>query len=469
MQIIATQAPENVVVRSRRLLAAAKCLMTGLSPSTPLAATAGFNADAGLSELRAARHLFSQVAELISARAALSATAPSSVVTVPAVHHHTAKRHTHSIAVRGAGSKSTSSPASSVTLARAGRLMKSVRDCARRGIHARVERIDAELARFRGLPVQLNLMDILRISNSESAYRDMLGWLLDPNGSHQLGDAFLRSFVAAFGLTARGRLFDHSRPLRCTVLREVPWLVPSGMVKRLSGGEERLGVGMRADLVILVEDDVFVLELKVDSEESLYEYDGISWQQAALYSRLWKIAHLIWTGQRRPPHDDNARQLASSIGNGLASASFGAVQAERFARSSRLHVGLIHHRDSCVNKSNYFGDREREHDQRIVHISWFDLEAALADVLKGQSLDPLVMGTLQSWRSTILTRDLDGGTISSARDLRFRAKHRQITEVHTFESLAHIDEAIRVLKHRDACCSENFRGKVVHDLSNRGQ
>lgn len=70
---------------------------------------------------------------------------------------------------------------------------------------------------------KFNLFDVLKISGTEIRHSNVLAWLLDPEGSHGLGDAFLRRLVqklttqldgsAAFRLL----LMDlHS----CTVLRE---------------------------------------------------------------------------------------------------------------------------------------------------------------------------------------------------------------------------------------------------------
>ena len=38
-----------------------------------------------------------------------------------------------------------------------------------------------------------NLFDVLKISRTEIRHSNMLGWLLNPNENHGMGDAFLRS------------------------------------------------------------------------------------------------------------------------------------------------------------------------------------------------------------------------------------------------------------------------------------
>lgn len=42
---------------------------------------------------------------------------------------------------------------------------------------------------------KFNIFDILKITNTEIRHSNILGWLLDPNGSHKLGDSFLKAFI----------------------------------------------------------------------------------------------------------------------------------------------------------------------------------------------------------------------------------------------------------------------------------
>ena len=39
-----------------------------------------------------------------------------------------------------------------------------------------------------------NIFEILKISKTEIRHSNFLSWLLNPNGSHQLGDVFLKRF-----------------------------------------------------------------------------------------------------------------------------------------------------------------------------------------------------------------------------------------------------------------------------------
>lgn len=42
---------------------------------------------------------------------------------------------------------------------------------------------------------KFNIFDVLKITNAEIRHSNILGWLLDPNGSHKLGDSFLKAFI----------------------------------------------------------------------------------------------------------------------------------------------------------------------------------------------------------------------------------------------------------------------------------
>ena len=43
---------------------------------------------------------------------------------------------------------------------------------------------------------EFNMFDVLKISRTEIRHSNMLGWLLDPNESHGLGDTFLYRVVS---------------------------------------------------------------------------------------------------------------------------------------------------------------------------------------------------------------------------------------------------------------------------------
>ena len=49
-----------------------------------------------------------------------------------------------------------------------------------------------ELSKWTG---NFNIFKVLGITQAELKHSNMLAWLLDPNGNHQLGDSFLKLFL----------------------------------------------------------------------------------------------------------------------------------------------------------------------------------------------------------------------------------------------------------------------------------
>ena len=74
--------------------------------------------------------------------------------------------------------------------------------------------LDAMLARRRS---EVDAFDALKLHASEEFHSNFLAWLLDPKGSHGLGDYFLLQFLAASG--ARRAIGPAARP-STTIRRE---------------------------------------------------------------------------------------------------------------------------------------------------------------------------------------------------------------------------------------------------------
>ena len=111
-------------------------------------------------------------------------------------------------------------------------------------------RLDEMLSEWRE---EVDVFDVLDLDGSEEFHSNFLAWLLDPRGSHGLGDHFLREFLVASGVS--GAISAANRP-STTVRREKSL--------ELDGGYGRL------DIRILNENANFVcaIENKVWSPES---------------------------------------------------------------------------------------------------------------------------------------------------------------------------------------------------------
>ena len=88
----------------------------------------------------------------------------------------------------------------------------------------RLEEDGADLARLdemlSGWREEVDIFDVLRLDGSEEFHSNFLAWLLDPKGSHGLGDNFLRGFLLASGASCAIRAVD--RPQHGSAAREEP-------------------------------------------------------------------------------------------------------------------------------------------------------------------------------------------------------------------------------------------------------
>ena len=64
---------------------------------------------------------------------------------------------------------------------------------------------DPDLKRLEDLLSEFNLFDVLQIGHMELQHSWLVSWLLDPHGSHGLGDAFLRDFLTQATAAAEER------------------------------------------------------------------------------------------------------------------------------------------------------------------------------------------------------------------------------------------------------------------------
>ena len=42
---------------------------------------------------------------------------------------------------------------------------------------------------------EVNIFDVLKVTNTEIRHSNILAWLLDPNENHGIGDSFLKEFI----------------------------------------------------------------------------------------------------------------------------------------------------------------------------------------------------------------------------------------------------------------------------------
>ena len=154
---------------------------------------------------------------------------------------------------------------------------------------ADLDRLDGMLAQWRG---EVDVFDALRLHGDEQFHSNFLAWLLDPHGSHGLGDNFLQRFLAASGAARAIRAADR----------------PSTVVRREKSLEFHGGYG-RLDIWIRNESANFVcaVENKVWATES---GDQLAWYRRVLacdYPDQW-VHRVFLTPEGLPPYDPQERE-----------------------------------------------------------------------------------------------------------------------------------------------------------------
>ena len=119
---------------------------------------------------------------------------------------------------------------------------------------------DERLETLREMLEEFNLFDVLGVERSELRHSRVLAWLLDPRGSHGLGNSFLRGFLIRISSD-----WDSTG-----VYRVSPAVVKSWDLLEVETVRERqVREQDRIDILVVGQSDGFVclIENKVDSEE----------------------------------------------------------------------------------------------------------------------------------------------------------------------------------------------------------
>lgn len=296
---------------------------------------------------------------------------------------------------------------------------------------------------YQGLPVQFDILSLMKVNNTESVFCQLLSWLLDPNGTHGLNDAFLRLFIARLDFPEPDRIFDFSKPLEAEVMTEVSWDIPSE--KPLSTWKDK-GENirrLRVDILILVHGYAIPVEIKVKSEEQLYEFEGKKWSQAALYGEMWNSmlnadkcsSKQVWkTALRKCIDTKKLRHLMYYLNGG---------------RVSVIPV-LVHSTLNCLNSKQKIGERDNEHGLPVRHIPWLDIDGMLYRLCRDCDLQAGRLDLIRSFRTTILR--LDNDTVKQIQDLRLRVTEPALAHRFPLESSANLEALLTALNERADCC-----------------
>jgi len=322
---------------------------------------------------------------------------------------------------------------------------------------------EPQLRRFEGLPVDFDILSLMQIDRNEGIFCRLLAWLLDPTESHGVGDAFLRLFIARLGISSHGRLFNYSRDLEAGVFSEVSWDVPKNepFERFEESDEENVSSArsrkLRVDILVLIQGYVIPIEVKVYAKESHYLFRDSDWKQGALYGKMWQLMLDAQRDSTRPnsEYTSSSTYWFQSLRQCLGSRPQIAERIHCFdgGRASVVPV-LIHPRDRCVNQNQPIGEREGEHNMRVRHMRWLDIDRMLYHLSIERDLQAGRLDLIRSFRTTILRLASGTDLMELVENLRLRIAEPALTRRFPLESEKTLEVAVSSLNHVDVCCRD---------------
>jgi hypothetical protein len=234
---------------------------------------------------------------------------------------------------------------------RALRLIERAETIYRNRIDDVLETLTKEIGAFDGLPVAFNPFGVLELASFELVHTKMLTWLLDPTADHGLDDFMLRRLLVRTDRPRCKAIARSEAPLRAALRTEV---------------KARAGF---IDLVVLVDDAVLPVEVKVGSVEASFQSPNGARPQCQAY--------------RECMEDAEQRTEALRVFPPAARAGLGATP----------EVVSIFLRKSGAAASA---------DANTVSVGWLDIDADLSRALQRRSIEPERRALLIAFRSTLL-------------------------------------------------------------------
>lgn len=335
----------------------------------------------------------------------------------------------------------------------------------------RLNETEDALRPFEGLPVHFDILSLMGVDGNEAVFCRLLAWLLDPEGSHGVGDSFLRLFLARLGVASNGKVFNYSHASHAEVITEVSWRVPLDeefvrIEENDSHGRSSDSMRLRVDILIVVQGYVIPVEVKIYAIESLYRFHGAKWAQAALYGRMWELM----MAANRARRDQLEKKSRTSSHEGWRAAFRSCVVAnpklrhrEYFFDSGRASVipVLIHPRGRCRTSKYPIGQRPNEQGMQVRHLRWLDIDRMLYRICRDRDLQDGRLDLIRSFRTTILRLATDTDLLSRIEDLRLRMSEPALTRRFPITSSTHLDAAIKDLNHVEVCCDETNVGTAM--------
>jgi hypothetical protein len=288
-----------------------------------------------------------------------------------------------------------------------------------------------------------SLFDILSVGSRERTFQSVLEWLLDTDGSHGLGDRFLRDFLARVRIDPDGRLSDFGHPLRSVVIDEFEWPVPANAaLARLDG---KRADKLRCDILLLVPPIAIPIEVKVEAVESQYlqAHTGRTWAQCALY-----VEHLSLLKSVRQL-SASERQIAESVLNAANARSMKGKPGRNVLRNCSKIVGvLVHFPGACLKDL----EQDFEHGRDVRHMDWRDVASILSEHAREAEPDvtTILKGLVNAIWRFIPVGDVD--VLNVAREIRWWKAQKWLLEKHPAKAIERSRAFMKQVRDRTKCC-----------------
>lgn len=319
-----------------------------------------------------------------------------------------------------------------------------------------------------GVPLPVAPFEVLGAGDSERAFQSTLRWVLDQNGTHDLGDRFLRRFLARVQLTLGDAVFDFSRTLDATILCEFQW--DTSGLGLLREADRSPADALRCDLVIVCPPHLVAVELKVGAAETLYcQSDGVSISQAALYTAAFNA--FVSRKQRAPSTSERAAAGVPLGASSVDAARWTLGHIERIAQAAERHSEaarsmlrcaraygvLLHMNDACALMSEVpEGHSGIERGVAVRHLDWRDVAEILADVIQTSNPRPDVVLLLRGFIEAIYAEcgDTPKSLIHDVEEARLRVGEPRVLDRFPIRSRLELLRLKKALSGRAPCCDD---------------
>ena len=187
---------------------------------------------------------------------------------------------------------------------------------------------NSDLERLEDMLAEFNFLEVLGVSKSENRHSRFLAWLLDPRGTHGLGDYFLRRFLLRVTSYARS-----CRVAGTTALTAFD--VDQWKLRDVTAETER----HRIDILVSSEEDGFLcaIENKVFSGEHGNQLRRYRQMIERDYARLAPLYVLLTVEGRSPANEEDATYYIPISYHQVADL----IQQVLSARASNLGVNVL--------------------------------------------------------------------------------------------------------------------------------